>query len=516
MTTASHIEPPAADVLLAARNIAKIYGGTRALTGVNFDIRRGKVTALLGGNGAGKSTLMNILSGVVTPTSGFIELDGSRVAFSSTTEARERGISIIHQELSLAPNLSVRDNIFMGRELRTPTGVDFAEETRQARALIADLEEEIDPLTLVEDLRLGQQQIVEIARALSVNSRILIMDEPTSALSATEVEVLFRVIRDLSSRGVSIVYISHHLEEALQISDYAVVLRDGAITATAEAKDIDLEWIVRHMVGENFDLGSRPTDYEFGEIALSVEDVSVADPSGSDNSLVDHMSFDVRAGEIVSIYGLMGAGRTELLECIAGRVPMMGGRIFIRGEEVSKLSISERIARGLALVPEDRQRDELVQTMSVGENLSLASIGAFVKRLLLSRSRERALVDESIRDARIKTEGASAPIGSLSGGNQQKVVIGKVLATRPKVILLDEPTRGIDIGAKAEIFRLLGERAAQGVAVVFSTSEVAECLSIAHRIIVMRRGRISAQFRSDATKEEIMAASGEAVVGRSS
>ena len=258
MTTASHVEPPAADIVLAARNIAKNFGGTQALRGVNFDIRRGKVTALLGENGAGKSTLMNILSGVVTPTSGFIELDGDRVAFSSTTQAREYGISIIHQELSLAPNLNVRDNIFMGRELRTPTGVDFAEEARQTHALINDLEEEIDPLALVEDLRLGQQQIVEIARALSVNSRILIMDEPTSALSATEVEVLFRVIRELSSRGVSIVYISHHLEEALQISDYAVVLRDGAITATADSKDIDLEWIVRHMVGENFTSAPRP------------------------------------------------------------------------------------------------------------------------------------------------------------------------------------------------------------------------------------------------------------------
>ena len=516
MTTVSHIEPPAADVLLAARNIAKIYGGTHALRGVNFDIRRGKVTALLGENGAGKSTLMNILSGVVTPTSGFIELDGGRVAFSSTTEARDRGISIIHQEMSLAPNLNVRDNIFMGRELRTPTGVDFAEEARQVRALIADLEEEIDPMTLVEDLRLGQQQIVEIARALSVNSRILIMDEPTSALSAPEVEVLFRVIRDLTSRGVSIVYISHHLEEALQITDYVVVLRDGAIMATAKAKDIDLEWIVRNMVGENFDLGSPPTSHAFGEIALSVEDVSVADASGSDNSVVDHMSFDVRAGEIVCIYGLMGAGRTELLECIAGRVPMTGGRIFLAGEEVSTLSIADRIAKGLALVPEDRQRDGLVQTMSVGENLSLASIGAFVKGMLLSRSRERALVDESIRDVRIKTEGGSAPIGSLSGGNQQKVVIGKVLTTGPKVILLDEPNRGIDVGAKAEVIRLLGERAAQGLAVVFSTSEVAECLSIAHRIIVMRHGRISAQFGSNVTKEEIMAASGEAVVGRSS
>ena len=501
----------ATDIVLTARNVAKIYGSTHALKGVNFDIRRGHVTTLFGENGAGKSTLMKILSGVVAPTSGTIELDGAEVTFSSSSDARDRGISIIHQELSLAPNLSVRDNIFMGRELRSAAGVDFAEEARQARALMAELEEDIDPLTLVEDLRLGQQQIVEIARALSVDSRILIMDEPTSALSATEVEVLFKVIRDLTARGVAIVYISHHLEEALLITDYAVVLRDGAMTASAERRDIDLEWIVRNMVGENYNLGSPPTGYDFGDIALSIDDVSVADKSGA-GSVVDHMSIDVRAGEIVCIYGLMGAGRTEMLECVAGRVPMTGGRVLLENQDVSRLSIAERILKGLVLVPEDRQRDGLVQTMSVGENLSLGSIGRFVRNLLMSPSRERAMVGEQIRDVRIKTAGGPAPIGSLSGGNQQKVVIGKMLMTDPKVIMLDEPSRGIDIGAKAEVFRILAERATRGLAVLFSTSEVGECLSIAHRIIVMRRGRISAQFGSDVSKEEIMAASGEAVV----
>jgi erythritol transport system ATP-binding protein len=512
MSVAPHPLPAGDETVLAARNISKSYGNIHALKRVNFDIHRGKVTTLFGENGAGKSTLMKVLSGVVTPSSGDIELDGARVSFHSSTDARDRGISIIHQELSLAPNLSVRDNIFMGRELRTPTGIDFAEEARQVRKLMADLHEDIDPLTLVEDLRLGQQQIVEIARALSVDSRILIMDEPTSALSAAEVEILFKVIRDLTSRGVSIVYISHHLEEALQITDYAVVLRDGSITATAEAKDINLEWIVRNMVGENFDLGSPPAGYQFGKVALSVNSLSVADASGSGYSVVDRLSLDIRAGEIVCIYGLMGAGRTELLECIAGRVAKIGGTIVLEGEDVTQLSIAERIARGLALVPEDRQRDGLVQTMSVGANLSLASIGTFVKGMLLSHQRERALISQSINNVHIKTSGGSAPIGSLSGGNQQKVVIGKILATHPKVILLDEPSRGIDIGAKAEVFRLLAERAAQGLAVLFSTSEVAECLSIAHRIIVMRRGRISAQFGSDATKEQIMAASGEAVI----
>ncbi len=500
------------EVVLAARNIAKSYGSVHALKGVNFDIHRGQVTTLFGENGAGKSTLMKILSGVVQPTSGEIVLDGEPISFSSSTHARENGISIIHQELSLAPNLSVRDNIFMGREIITGGMVDFAEEERQTRLLMEELEEEIDPLTKVEDLRLGQQQIVEIARALSVNSRILIMDEPTSALSATEVEVLFKVIHDLTSRGVSIVYISHHLEEALQITNHAVVLRDGTMTAYAERKDIDLEWIVRNMVGDNFDLGSPPDGYEFGKAALSIDALTVPGPSGSAYNSVDRLSLDVRAGEVVCIYGLMGAGRTELLECVAGRLRSSGGAIRLEGRDVGHLSIAGRIASGLVLVPEDRQRDGLVQTMTVGSNLSLASIGAFTKGLFTSGRRERALVDESIRKVHVKTDGGEAAIGSLSGGNQQKVVIGKMLATDPKVILLDEPSRGIDIGAKAEVFKLLAERAKQGLAVIYSTSEVNECLSIAHRIIVMHRGKITAEFGADVTKEKIMAASGEAVV----
>lgn len=500
------------EAVLAARSIAKSYGNVHALKGVNFDVHRGQVTTLFGENGAGKSTLMKILSGVVQPTSGEIILDGKPVTFSSASDARDHGISIIHQELSLSPNMNVRDNIFIGREITTPTGVDFAEEERQTRALMEELEEDIDPLTLVEDLRLGQQQIVEIARALSVNSRILIMDEPTSALSATEVEVLFKVIRDLNSKGVSIVYISHHLEEALQITNHAVVLRDGNMTAFAERKDIDLEWIVRNMVGDNFDLGSPPEGHEMGKVALSVEGLTVPDPAGADYSVVDRLSLNVRAGEIVCIYGLMGAGRTELLECVAGRLRASSGTVVLEGEDVSRLSIGERIDMGLVLVPEDRQRDGLVQTMTVGRNLSLASIGAFTKGLFTSRGREGALVEDAIRKVHIKTDGGNAAIGSLSGGNQQKVVIGKMLATNPRVILLDEPSRGIDIGAKAEVFKLLAERAKQGLAVIYSTSEVGECLSIAHRIIVMHRGRISAEFGSNVTKEKIMAASGEAVV----
>ena len=495
-------------IVLAARNVAKSYGQVHALKGVNFDIRRGEVTTLFGENGAGKSTLMKILSGVIQPTSGEIVLDGQPARFANAAEAQARGISIIHQELSLAPNMSVRDNIFMGREIMTPFGVDYAEEERQVRLLMAELEEDIDPQTPVEDLRLGQQQIVEIARALSVDSRILIMDEPTSALSASEVEVLFKVIRDLKARGVSIVYISHHLEEALTITDHAVVLRDGVMTASAPRDRIDLEWIVRNMVGENYDLGSPPETTP-GEVALSIRGLSVPDATGQD--LVRGLDLDIRAGEIVCIYGLMGAGRTELLETVAGRLRASDGQIVLDGQEVSHLSIADRIARGLALVPEDRQRDGLVQTMSVGQNLSLASIARFTRGFFTDTRAERALIEDSIRRVTVKTSGGDAAIGSLSGGNQQKVVIGKILATQPRVIMLDEPSRGIDIGAKAEVFRLLAEGARQGLAVLYSTSEVSECLSIAHRIIVMHKGRISAEFDSSVSKEKIMAASGESV-----
>ncbi len=499
------------DVMLEARDIVKNYGGVRALRGVNFEIRSGTVTTLFGENGAGKSTLMKILSGVEQPTSGQILLDGEPVTFHSTTDARERGISIIHQELSLAPNLSVRDNIFLGREIPGRTGVDYAEEDRQTRELLQEMQLPIEPDTMVADLRVGQQQIIEIARALSVNSRILIMDEPTSALAASEVQVLFGIINDLTSRGVAIVYISHHLEEALEVTDHAVVLRDGSMTARGERADIDLEWIVHNMVGDNYDLGVPPTGYDFGDPALSIRNLTVLDPENPERAIVNGLSLDVRAGEIVCLYGLMGSGRTELLEAIAGRGAVSSGTILLDGEHLERQTVAERIELGVGLVPEDRQRDGLVQTMSVGKNLTLSSLRDCLVNGVLSRRAERSHADQLITDVTVKTDGPDIEIGALSGGNQQKVVIGKVLGTRPRVMLLDEPSRGIDVGAKGEVFRLLAARATEGLTVVYSTSEVGECLSIAHRIIVLNRGRISAEFGPDATKEMIMAASGEAV-----
>lgn len=322
------------------------------------------------------------------------------------------------------------------------------------------LAEDLNPNTLVADLRLGQQQIVEIARALAGEARVLIMDEPTSALSGNEVEVLFSLIRELTADGVAIVYISHHLEEALEIADHAVVFRDGALVAKGERDEIDLNWVISNMVGRAADDLAPDLLDEFGEVALSLSGVTIADPANPTRLAVDGFDLEVRAGEIVCLYGLMGAGRTELLEALAGRSPIQRGTVLIHGEALGRQSIAERIASGLALVPEDRQRDGLVQTMSVGENTALSSILSFAPTGWIRRRKEREAVTRSMADVRVKAAGPGAAITSLSGGNQQKVVIGKTLMTAPRVILLDEPSRGIDVGAKAEIFALMAKKPA--------------------------------------------------------
>jgi erythritol transport system ATP-binding protein len=501
------------DVILRATGITKRYGGVHALKGVDFEIRRGKVTTLFGENGAGKSTLMKILSGVEQPTSGTLELRGEVVTFDSANDALDKGIAIIHQELNLSPNMSVADNIFMGRELRTRFGtVDYARQRQVVKGLMERLEENIDPKTLVSELRLGQQQIVEIAGALAADAQVLIMDEPTSALSATEVEVLFKVIDDLTSKGVAIVYISHHLEEALHVTDYAVVFRDGELVAHEAAENIDMGWVIEKMVGHATAQTFAEVAPTYGDVLLKIQDLRVPDPQTPTRNVVDGVSIDVRAGEVVCIYGLMGAGRTELMEAVAGRMPMTGGSVTLEGRDVKGLSIRDRIGLGLGLVPEDRQRDGLVQSLSVGQNMALASIPDMVKGWFVSRSVETEKVKDGTMQTRVKASSAKAPITSLSGGNQQKVVISKMLLTNPKVLLLDEPTRGIDVGAKGEIFSLLAQQAQRGIGVLFVTSEINEALNSSNRIIVMSRGRVVAQFdTATADRQRVMAASGENV-----
>jgi erythritol transport system ATP-binding protein len=481
--------------VMRALDVTKTYGGTHALRGVTASVRPGRVTALFGENGAGKSTLMKILSGIESPTTGHVQLDGEVVEFASPRAAADAGVVIIHQELSLCPNLSIQDNLFLAREQRTRLGrVDRRKQRLATREVLARLEEQLDPDTLVADLRIGQQQLVEIARALLQNARVLIMDEPTSALSMSEVDVLFKVIRDLTRRGVAVVYISHHLEESLDIADDVFVLRDGQLVASAEADEVDLPWVVHHMVGRDQGSLFPKREANLGEVVLSIQHLQVADPANPVRLAVDGVSLDIRAGEIVGVYGLMASGRTELLEAVAGRVPVASGTIAFDGTDLARTPLRQRLGRGIALVPEDRQRDGLVQTMSVGQNLSLASLLTYVRHGLVSRQDERGAVDQMITDVTVKTAGASAPIGSLSGGNQQKVVIGKALLTHPRVLLLDEPSRGVDIGAKADIFALMTEQAEKGLAVVFTTSEAEEALHIPDRLLVLDRGRLVADL----------------------
>jgi erythritol transport system ATP-binding protein len=496
------------DVVLRARAVTKVYGGTHALRGVDFDVRRGHVTALIGENGAGKSTLMKILAGVEQPTTGTIELDGAPVSFASPADAVAHGVAIIHQELSLCPNLSIADNIFIGRERVRGAFVDFARQREATQALLDHLEEPLDPNTLVGDLRLGQQQLVEIARALSEDTRVLIMDEPTSALSAAEVHVLFRVIRELTARGVSVIYISHHLDECLEIADTAVILRDGRLVAQAPMSEVDLRWIVAQMVGRDESALFAPMAHDPGEPLLRVDDLIVADPDSPERLAVRGVSLTVHAGEVVGVYGLMGAGRTELLEALAGRNAALGGRVTLGDVDLTRATVGQRIDAGLVLVPEDRQRDGLVQALSVGRNMALAAVDRFVRGAFLRRGQERAAVADVAAQVRVKTAGQDAPIGSLSGGNQQKVVIGRALLTRPRLLVLDEPTRGIDVGAKADIFALMAAEARKGIGVLFATSEVSEVLHACDRILVMARGRITAELDPrQADREQLMAAS---------
>jgi erythritol transport system ATP-binding protein len=495
--------------VMSARGINKVFGATHALKDVDFHVTPGRVTALFGENGAGKSTLMKILAGIEQPTTGTLELDGDPVVLAGPRDAADRGIAIIHQELSLFPNLSIADNVFMARErVRGGVLVDKDEEKTVTAELLARLDEPLDTGALVSDLRVGQQQVVEIVRALSQEARVLIMDEPTSALSVAEVDVLFRVIRDLTASGVAIVYISHHLEEALDIADHVVVLRDGSKVAEAEAGEVDAAWVVENMVGRDPGELFQDEHADVGSVLLDVENLVVADPANPGRLVVDEVSLTVRSGEIVGVYGLMGAGRTELLETLAGRLAPVGGRIELGGRPLDRIPISGRIGRGLTLVPEDRQRDGLVQSLSVGQNMTLASLGAYVRRLWVSRHRESSAVETMMRDVTVKASGPDAPIGSLSGGNQQKVVLGKALLTQPQVLLLDEPTRGIDVGAKAEIFALMTEQARRGLGVLFATSELEEALHVPDRLLIMARGRIVREFRrGSVTREEIMAAS---------
>jgi len=495
-----------ADVPMRAEHITKVFPGTTALDDVSFDVHAGQVNVLVGENGAGKSTLMKILAGVEQPTSGRVLMDGQPVELPSVTAAAQHGVGIIFQELNLCANLSVLDNLFLAQELVRGVAIDRKAEREKARELLARLEQDIDPDELVSNLRIGQQQIVEIAKALTHDVRVLIMDEPTSALSQAEVQGLFRIIRDLKARGVSIVYISHKLEELLQIGDRITVLRDGRVVAHAEAGDIDVPWIIEQMVGRSAASLFSRTERQAGETLLRVVDVTL--PRLGGGYLLDHVSLQLHAGEVLGLYGLMGAGRTELMEVLAGVRPEASGEVWIGERRLDGASVADRIEAGIVLVPEDRKTDGLVPTLSVAHNMVLASLRRYLNRFFLSRSQERSAVDQMISDLSVRVSSPGANIGSLSGGNQQKVVVAKGLLTAPRVLLLDEPTRGIDVGAKSEIFQIMNSLASQGYGILFVSSELKEVLAMADRILVLSRGAVVAEFEGErATEKELVDAS---------
>lgn len=498
-------------IVLRTRGVSMLFPGTVALDNVDYNVWRGKVNVIIGENGAGKSTLMKILAGVQQPSTGAIELNGKPVHFANTRDAAAHGIGMVHQELNLFENLTVAENIFLGRELQQGLKpIDEATQIQRSAELLKRLDQPISPNEQVANLKVGQQQLVEIAKALAEDADILILDEPTSALSKTEVEILFRVIRELTRQGVSIIYISHRLEELMAIGDVITILRDGKFQAEAQVSDIDVPWIVREMLGSEPVSSFLTPGREFGAPVLEAEHITCVNASG--NAVVDDVTFNVRAGEIVGIYGLMGAGRTELFECLLGTNRNYLGKLWLDSKPVPpRLSTAERIRMGMSLVPEDRKRTGIFPISSVASNLTIASLWRRLQSgFAISRRDEEQVVATTIGNLSIKVSSPEVEIQALSGGNQQKVVIGRSLLTNPKLLLLDEPTRGIDVGAKADVFRMMVQLSEQGIAVVFSTSDLKEIMAVSDRILVMSGGKVTADIpRENAEESALVSASAQ-------
>lgn len=487
--------------LLKLTDVSKSYQGLHALRGVSFDLARGEVHALVGENGAGKSTLIKTITGAVVPDRGTIEVDGVPLELNDPARSRELGIRAIYQQPALFPDLTVMENIALGLE---PEGgwrrVRWGRRRSQARELLARIGARIDPETEVRRLTMPEQQLVEIARAIGADARILIMDEPTASLSEQEVENLFRVIRELRADGVGIIYISHRLEELPQVADRVTALRDGALVGTHPMARVDRAELIRMMVGREISAVFPKRFVERGGVRLEVRGLC------SRAEGIRDVGFDVRAGEILGLAGLIGAGRTEAARLLFGLAPKDSGEVRLDGRPIDVKSPADAVAHGIAYVPEDRRRHGVILEMSVADNATLAVLRKISDRGWLDFGREAALAAEYVDRLGVKTPSVAAPVGSLSGGNQQKVALARWLATDPKVLILDEPTQGIDVGAKAEIHRLMGDLAARGLAIVMISSELPEILGMSDRIAVMHAGRVVGVVdRAEATQESILA-----------
>ncbi len=500
------MDTPIPEIVLEARHISKQFPGVLALNDVGFKVYAGKVNAIVGENGAGKSTLMNILSGVYPDYQGELLLCGKFVRFSGTADAQRQGIAMIHQELNLIPYLDITQNVFLGREpLNTLGLVDQQLMKKETLALLERLHFEESPDKLVIDLRPGQQQLVEIAKALSLNAKVLIMDEPTSSLSEKEAGILFRLIRELTENRVGVVYITHKMDEIALLADYVTVLRDGCFIEACPLDQTTVEELVHKMVGRERKDFFIKRQHSPGKCLLEVKDLCLRDTLHAGKYRLKNIGFKVHAGEVLGIYGLMGAGRTDLMEALFGLYGnKIEGNLFIEGRQLRLKNTNDAVAEGLALIPEDRKSEGLIPEMSIEQNITLASLKDFLKYGLLWLKKERTKAEEMRDRLKVKSYSGKQLASQLSGGNQQKVVLSKWLLTKPKIILLDEPTRGIDIHSKNEIYKLMDDLAAQGMAIVVVSSELPEIMAISDRIICLCAGRLSGHFERNEFSEEAL------------
>jgi len=501
--------------LLEMKDIVKEFPGVRALDGVSFTLEKGEFHSLVGENGAGKSTLMKVLSGVYPAGTyeGDILINSEPRHFRNIRDSENAGVAIIFQELSLVKELTVGENIFLGQEPARLGIINWTELYHRASKLLSDLHLEIDPREQVGNLGIGQQQLVEIAKALSKNASILVLDEPTAALTESEVETLFIILRKLKSRDVGMIYISHKLDEVFEMSDRITVLRAGKTVGTQPASELTKDQVIAQMVGREVGDIFPKSKHELGDVALEVKDLTVYSPDVADKKLVDNISFGVRKGEVLGIAGLMGAGRTELLMAIFGAWQGKYHReIFVEGKPVSITSPLGAIEHKIGFVTEDRKRFGLILPQTILDNMTLAGLRSISGKFLTNRTRETIAANGPMKSLRIKANSPLTITGTLSGGNQQKVVLGKWLLTGPKILFLDEPTRGIDVGAKQEIYTEINKLAEQGMAIVLVSSELPEVLGLSDRVIVLHEGKMTGEFtRADATPERVMhAATGSA------
>lgn len=481
------------------KGINKSFGSNQVLKDAGFFLKDGEIHALMGENGAGKSTLMKILTGVYTRDSGTVIVDGKEVTYHSSKEAEEAGIVFIYQELNVLFDLTVEENLFMGREITKRFGVCDKKAMRaKAQEIMDRMGVHIPVDAVMSDLSVGQQQMVEICKALMVDAKVLIMDEPTAALTQSETEVLFEVINSLRKKGVSIVYVSHRMEEIFELCDRITILRDGTYIDTKYIKDITMDDVVKMMIGREIGERFPKRDNAIGDEVLRVEGLT-------HEKLFRDVSFNVRAGEVLGVSGLMGAGRTEIMHAVFGNMPTVAGKVFINGKEVFIRNPRQAIEAGIGFITEDRKTEGLLLEKSIAENIELTNLGIVSKKGVLDSAKQSSLVKRGIEEFRIRCFGPQHECGNLSGGNQQKVVLAKWIYTDPKILILDEPTRGVDIGAKKEIYNVINDMAAKGVAVIMVSSELPEVLGMSDRIMVVHEGHVTGIINgADADQEKIM------------